>query len=150
MRNISRSQPSAAQLSGAGSFLSSRSSSPHIPTPADPAPQNDAYRANYKPDFLQKPSSPSLTSQPTEPTKPVSITAQYDLARQQLTSAAPIQGNATEKQRRDYAWQLRNDPLKAREIAEDYQRIYQRGPAPSSTPPTRPTNFNGPRGRFST
>jgi hypothetical protein len=76
------------------------------------------------------------------------VSEQYNLARQQLTNFAPQQGFATEKQRRDFAWEVRSDPLAARDKAQEFQRIYQRNPAPQTTPPARRTNFNGPRPRF--
>ena len=149
MRNIGRPQPSAAQFSSPGSFLSQRSSAPSVPGPAAPNPQNDTYRADYKPDFLQPATQQSVATSPSASSRPQSITEQYDLARQQLTSPAPVEGFTTEKQRRDYAWQVRDDPLSARDTALEYQRIYQRGPTPPASPPTRPANFSGPRQRFS-
>lgn len=149
MRNIGRPQPSAAQLSSPGSFLSQHRSAPSAPAMAAPSPQNDTYRADYKPDFLQPATKQSVTTSPADASRPQSITEQYNLAKQQLTNPAPIEGFATEKQRRDYAWQVRNDPLTARNTALEYQRVYQRGPALPVSPPTRPTNFSGPRQRFS-
>lgn len=149
MRNTNRPQPSAAQFSSPGSFLSQRSSPPSAPAPAAPNPQNDTYRADYKPDFLQPPTQQPTVTPSAGANRPQSITEQYDLARQQLTTPAPVEGFATEKQRRDYAWQVRNDPLAARDTALEYQRTYQRSPTPSASPPAHPTNFSGPRQRFS-
>jgi len=152
-RNTGRTQPSANQFSQGGSFLTQRSTPPTAPTPAAPSPQNDAFRADYKPQFTpQSPVSPT-TRQPVQPTPtrsvaPQTVSEQYNLARQQLTSFAPQAGFATEKQRRDFAWEVRSDPLAARDKAQEFQRIYQRNPAPQATPTRRP-NFNGPRPRFS-
>ncbi len=152
MRNTGRPKPTATQFPGAGSFISRHSGSLAAPNPAVPEPRNDAYRADYKPDFLPTTSSEQRGVTPqakANPGRPRSISEQYDLARQQLTNPAPVEGFATEKQRRDYAWEVRDNPLGARDKAQDFQRIYQRGPSPQSAPPVRPTNFNGPRQRFS-
>lgn len=148
-RNTGRTQPSAMQFAQSNSFLTSRSVPPSAPSPAAPDPRNAAFRADIRPDFIQSASPRSGPAPTPQPTAPRSISEQYALARQQLTNPAPVQGFATEKQRRDYAWEVRNNPLGARDAAQDFQRIYQRQPSPQATPPNRPTNFNGPRPRFS-
>lgn len=149
--NTSRAQPSALHFSQASGFLTQRSTPPTTPALAAPSPQNDAFRADYKPSFA--PQQAPTARQPVEPvstrsTAPQTVSEQYNLARQQLTNFAPQEGFATEKQRRDFAWEVRSDPMGARDKAQEFQRIYQRNPAPQATP-TRRANFNGPRPRFS-
>lgn len=131
------------------SFLTHRSTPPTTPSPVGPNPRNNAFRANVQPDFIRRQTGRQTAplAQPRN-SAPASISDQYNLARQQLTNFAPQQGFATEKQRRDFAWEVRNNPLGARDAAQDFQRMYQRSPSPSSTSPTRPTNFSGPRPRF--
>jgi hypothetical protein len=56
----------------------------------------------------------------------------------------------TEKQRREAAWQKREDPIGTRDKLLQNQRIYGI-PSPQAPPamqPARRANFNGPRGRF--
>jgi len=148
-RNIGRVQPSPLHSSQNNSFLTNRSTPPSLPTPAAADPNNAAFRANVQPDFVQH-GSPSrqAPAQPVQSTAPRSISEQYDQARQQLTTFEPLSGYATEKQRRDFAWEARNNPLGVRDAAEQFQRMYQRNPTPQTTP-TRRANFNGPRPRFS-
>ena len=149
-RNIGRTQPSALRLSGNSSFLTSRNNPPTLPTPGAANPNNAAFRANVRPEFVQQSTRTSQT--PLEPKKtetPRTISEQYEQARQQLTSFEPLKGYATEKQRRDFAWEVRSNPMGARDAAQDFQRIYQRGAAPSQSQTQRRPNFNGPRPRFS-
>lgn len=149
-RNFGRTQPSAMQFSQAGSFLSNRKSPASRPDPAAANPANSAFRANVRPDFAQQSTSAAQTA-PTGPEKPHTISDQYNLAREQLKSPVPLAGNATEKQRRDYAWEVRSDPMKAAETIRQYERMY--GPSvaqsqPQRATPVRHTNFNGPRRTF--
>lgn len=149
-RNAGRSQPSALRFSGANSFLTNRSTPPTLPGPASPDPKNDAFRADVRPDFMHH--GDQARQAPIEPARadtPRTISEQYNQARQQLTAFEPLKGYATEKQRRDFAWEVRSNPMGARDAAQDFQRTYNRGPAAAQTPPSRPTNFNGPRPRFS-
>jgi len=150
-RNTSRTQPSALHFSQGSDFLTQRSAPPTTPAPAAPSPQNDAFRADYKPSFSPQtasaPRQQSVQPAPTRSAAPQTVSEQYNLARQQLTNFAPQEGFATEKQRRDFAWEVRSDPLGARDKAQEFQRMYQRQPSPQSTP-TRRANFNGPRPRF--
>ncbi len=137
-------------LGQSGSFLSNRKAPASRPDLAAANPANSAFRANVRPDFAQH---SAATTQPASagPEKPHTISDQYNLAREQLKSPVPLAGNATEKQRRDYAWEVRTDPMKAAETIRQYERMY--GPSvtqPQQQRPTpvRRTNFNGPRRTF--
>lgn len=139
------------QFSQTGSFLSSRKSPAARPEPAAANPANSAFRADVRPEFAQQ---QNHSSQPEQPAlqKQRSISDQYNLAREQLKSPVPLAGNATEKQRRDYAWEVRSDPMKAAETIKQYERMYgpPAGQQPPRSTPVRRTNFNGPRRTFGT
>ena len=147
-RNTGRTQPSPLQLTSSDSFLTNRSTPPTLPSPSAADPKNAAFRANIRPEFSQGSTSPQQAPREAVRTDaPRSISEQYNQARQQISTFEPLKGYATEKQRRDFAWEVRNNPLGARDAAQNFQRTYQRSPAPQA-PPTRRPNFNGPGPRF--
>lgn len=77
----------------------------------------------------------------------------YQQARAALANPALYGGPMTEKQTREMNWEKRADPIGFRDKMLQDQRIYGVPPAQQQAArpaPTRPTNFNGPRGRFGT
>lgn len=146
--------PSGRQRPNASNFSSFQQ---RPTTPLQPAapPTNSSLQAQYKPDFLatQRPSTPQpSTSTPTMSGRNGTMSS-YQQARAALANPALYGGPMTEKQTRDMNWEKRADPIGFRDKMLQDQRIYGAPPsqqqAPAS-PPSRPTNFNGPSRRFGT
>lgn len=142
-----RQRPNASSF---GSFQSR----PAVPLqPATPSAENSSLQAQYRPDFLSKaqPANP----QPSTPAPTISgrngAMSSYQQARAALANPALYGGQMTEKQTREMNWEKRADPIGFRDKMLQDQRIYGAPPsqqqAPAS-PPSRPTNFNGPSRRF--
>lgn len=78
----------------------------------------------------------------------------YKLAAEQTRTAGLVEGYATEKQRRDYAWKRRANPLDFQRREQSEQQALDRFRLPSQRgvqgpqPPTSRPNYQGPSRRF--
>lgn len=112
--------------------------------------------ASLTPDFMkQNPSAKKyadelakIDQQRAEKAASGSITRLYDNARKQLTAPTPVSSYATEKQRREHAWDRRIDPLGVRDAQRNFNATFNRAPTPRTSSTSRPTNFQGPRSSF--
>ena len=145
-----RPRPNASTF---GSFQSRPTTT--TPQPASMNPMNSTYQAQYKPDLNPSDQTGLPRSARQTPPEPAAqtrgtITSNYERARAELANPELFGGPMTEKQSRDLNWQKREDPIGYRDQALLNQKMYgtplRQAPTPQT--PSRPTNFNGPRPRF--